>query len=117
MAMKRGRTSFAQKSERACADERGKNGRHAHATVADRVGVFDSGFAPLLRFLAPFSKDRHETLWLPHNLGRLHRDRRKLLVWKITAARTEIGAGVAQNVNQLQSHSVTLAEIEHFHFA
>src|SRR5262249_14256548 len=115
--MKRGRAGFAQKCESARADDRRKSGRNTHAAVADCVGVLDSGIHPLLRFLAPFSKDRDETLRFTDNLRRFHRNRGELFVLKITAARTKIGAGVAQNVNQLQSHSATLPEIEHFHFA
>src|SRR5437867_8621942 len=36
---------------------------------------------------------------------------------KITSARAQIGAGVAQNVDQLKRHSVTLAQRQHLVFA
>src|SRR4029453_621848 len=115
--MKRGRAGFAQKRERARADERGKSGRDTHTAIADRVGVFHSISNPPLPFLSPLSINRQKPFGLAHSLRRLHRDRRELFVWKITAARAKIGAGIAQNVDQLQTHSVTLRQVEHFRFA
>ena len=41
----------------------------------------------------------------------------QLFIRKVTPPRPQILAGIAQNINQLQSHPVLLPEREHFHFA
>src|SRR2546423_109955 len=90
-----------QKHKRARTDERGKNGRDSNATVAKRVGVFDSGLDPPLRFLAPLSINRKKPFGLAQNLRWPHRGRMELVVWKITATCAKIGPGVAQDIDEL----------------
>src|SRR5438477_1472480 len=41
----------------------------------------------------------------------------EFVVWKITAARAKIGPRIAQNVDQLQTHSVAFPHPEHVVFA
>ena len=50
-------------------------------------------------------------------MGRLHRDHGKFFLWKITPACAKVRTGIAQNVNQLQTHAVPFPHPEHVVFA
>src|SRR5438552_4054344 len=69
-----------------------------------------------LSFLAPLAIDWLKSFRFAQNLGRLHRGHREFIVRKITPARAKIRAGIAQDVDQLQAHAVTLRHREHLVF-
>src|SRR5207244_11227446 len=88
----------------------------ANPRVCDRARIVDSRTNSRFRLFAPLSINRKKAFWFAQNLGRLHRDRGKLVVRKITAPGAKIGPRVAQDVNQLQAHAVALSLLEHLGF-
>src|SRR5712691_197937 len=115
--MQRSRAGIAQERERSCADQRRQNRRRANAPISNGAGILYSRFDSALGFFAPLSVDRLKTFRFAYDLRSFHPRRRQFFIREIASARAEISAGIAQNIDQLQSHAVALAQIEHFIFA
>src|SRR5438477_2589546 len=108
---------FAQKRECPRADQRRQNRRGADASISDRSRILHSRRKPALGFFGPLLKDWLKAIWFANNLRRLHMGRGQFILRKITSSRPKIRTGIAQNVDQLKSHSVALPEIKHLGFA
>src|SRR4029078_4974365 len=67
----------------------------------------------ILRFFHPSLIDRLKTIRFGQNLCCIQTDCDKLVIRKITSTPSKIGAGVAQDVDQLKSHAVAAAQCEH----
>src|SRR5882762_5184844 len=106
----------AASRESARPDQRRKNCRCPNTAISNRAGVLQTRLDPPLCFLPPLAIDWLKSFRFAQDLGRLHRGHRKFIVRKITPARAKIRAGIAQDVDQLQAHPVTLRHREHLVF-
>src|SRR5205814_9846363 len=91
--------------------------RGADASFSDRSRILPSRRKPALGFFGPLLKDWLKAIWFANDLGRLHMGRGQFILRKITSSCPKIRTGIAQNVDQLKSHSVALPEIKHLGFA
>src|SRR6266568_6031911 len=84
-----------------------------HSPVPDRARILHPPRQTILRFFHPILIDRLKTIRFGQNLRRTQIDRAELVIWKITSTRSQIGAGVAQDIDQLKSHAIAPAQSEH----
>src|SRR5439155_6676306 len=90
--------------------------RSAHATIFDRARIFYSRRKACLCVLQPRSIDRLEALRFGEDLRWSQVRSVQFVFGKITSSRSKIRTSVAQHIDQLKRHAVTLSQSKHLIF-
>src|SRR5438093_13589539 len=111
------RARITQKRKRPGPDQRWQNRGSTDTAISDRSRILHPTVQPLFSLLDPTAVNRLEALWFGENLGWRQMCRAQFVLRKITSARSQIGTGIAQDIDQLECHAVTFPERHHLIFA